>query len=161
MTSEYLLYITIISSVAAAVCAFFPRIPAVALSFAALVCAHFASPVLVTVSDLMFWGVASAIVVGISYLRPRGLALMRKGNAYVVVGAIAGALLGVVLFPTVAAVITGSCIGAFLGTTAYMRLPHSAGLAIGSRPFMDYLGAKGLPAVVMASSAVIAVMSVI
>lgn len=161
MTTSALSIITLILSLAAVAAMFFPRIPAVLAAYAALVCAHFAGAVFVTPKVLIFWGVASAIVLGLRAIQPPALAAERRGSRYVALAAIVGVVLGFVLSPTSATVITGGVVGAFFGAMAFNLSPAGPRMPLASTPFFEYLGAKGLPAVVTAAMAAIAVASLL
>lgn len=131
-----------------------PRVPAVVASYAALVLAHFSAPEYIGTSTLVFWGIASAIVLGMEYLQPRTPGIV--GGAYVWAGAVVGTMLGFLASPSAAAVIIGSAAGAFLGSVAFMRTPRGPRFSIGSRRFVDFLCSRGLPAVVCCAIGTIA-----
>ncbi len=161
MTFTALSIITLILSLAAVVATFVPRLPAVAASYAALVCAHLAGAVYVDTTVLVYWGVATAIVLGLRMLQPKALVEAGHGQGYVALATIVGVVLGYLCSPTAAAVILGGAIAAFLGATAYMRTPAGPGFGISSRHFIEYLCAKGLPCVVACSMSTIAVASLL
>ncbi|MCM1483745.1 MAG: hypothetical protein NC043_05375 [Muribaculaceae bacterium] len=101
------------------------------------------------VSQLIYWGVASALVWGAGSMLPPALSRSRAGNMYIVIGTVAGALIGV-LVPA------GSllCVmaGSFLGALAYARTPRGSVLPqFPSVAFVRYLCASCLPAVVTVS----------
>ena len=129
---------------------FVPRFPAVLASFAGLSCAWFAGHF--DGATILFWGIAAALVLGIGVFAPREKALTRRGNPYIVVGAIAGTLVGFVAAPTVAAVITGSVIGAALGALAFRSTPRGPrSLPLFAPVFINFLCSMGLRAVVACS----------
>ena len=146
MTFTALSIITIILSLAAVVATFVPRIPSVAAAYAALVCAHLAGAIYVDAKILIFWGVASAIVLGLRVLQPKALVMTA---------------IGYMISPTAASVILCASAGAVLGAIAYMRTPAAPSIAIASSRFVEYLCAKGLPCVVTTSMAAIAIASLI
>lgn len=159
MTAEVYIIFTYIFSLAGLAMLFVPRLPAVAASFLALLCARFAGAVYVSVSVLVYWAVASAIVMLLRNLQRRKVASGR-GNAYVAGGTIAGALVGFALTPSTAAVILGAAAGAFIGAVAYMRTPAGPRYAIGSGSFIQFLCATGLQSVVATAMSAIAAASV-
>lgn len=126
------------------VLAFFPRIPAALLSFAAMLVATLSGMVTFDSTQLWFWGVAALMAGGISWLVPALNDV--QGRCYTVGAALVGALVGL-LGGTAAWVIIASAAGAFLGYLAYSRTPRgiAAGIAV-SR--MERLAALALPAVV-------------
>ncbi len=140
---------------------FFPRIPAVIAAYAALLCAHFDGAIYVDGKVLIFWGVATAIVLGLRMLQPRALVFARQGHGYVALGTLAGVALGSAVSAVAATIILGGVTGAFLGALIYMSTPASPRLAVTSAPFMEYLSAKGLPCVVSCTMAAVAVISLI
>lgn len=129
---------------AAIVLAFFPRVPAVLVSFAAFLTAALSGLVAFTGEQLWFWGAASVIAAAIglmTYTRDG-----RTARMYIVGGALAGSLVGLVL-ATVAAVIVSSAAGAFLGLMAFSRTPGGRVSGIGAAN-AGFLASAGLPAVV-------------
>lgn len=161
MTSTAFIVITFILAALGIVCMFVPRLPAVVASFAALVCAHLAGAVYVDAKILIFWGVAAALVLGLHVLQPKALIETRSGHAYVALGALAGVALGYAVSSTAASIIIGGAVAAFLGAVAYMRTPAAPGFPVNSGRFVEYLCAKGLPAVVCASMSAISIASVL
>lgn len=159
MTSDIYIIFTYIFSLAGVAMLFVPRLPAVAASFLALLCARLAGASYVSVSVLVYWAVASAIVMLLRNLQRRKAASGR-GNACVATGTIADALVGFALTPSTAAVIIGSAAGAFIGAMAYMRMPAGPRYAVGSGSFIQFLCATGLQAVVATAMSAIAAASV-
>lgn len=154
--------IAVILGTVALVACYIPRIPASIVAFAALVFAYLGKAGgAVTGEVLVFWGAATAIVLGLRFLQPRGLLAMRAGTAYISTGSIAGAAIGFAISPTTAAVILGCVAGAFLALTAYMRTPGSPRLAVASSPFLQYYCAKSFPIIIAVSMAAIALSSVL
>ena len=147
---------TITASVLAAAAvglSFIPQFPAVVAGWLALLCAHLGGFPFINSKVLIFWGAASIIVI----LQPKVLTSTRSGQGYVVGGATVGAILGLLAANVTASIIAGSIIGAVLGAVAYMRTPKSPRLKLTSPLFVQYLCAKGLPAVVSCSMAAIVV----
>lgn len=125
------------------VLAFFPRIPAVIVSYAAMLVAALSGLVVFSSAQLWFWGVATLIAAAIGWMTHSP---SRGATAYYIVGgALVGALVGLVL-STVAAVILASAAGAFLGLMAWSRTP--AGRVAGTGGSLNLLASAGLPAVV-------------
>ena len=155
MTFTALSIISLILSLAAVVAMFVPRVPAVP----ALVCAHFDGAVYINEKILIFWGVATAIVLGLRALQPKAIVLAKGGQAYVAVATLIGTLLGYLASATAAAIIIGGAVGSFLGATAYMRTPASPRLPLASQRFVEFLSAKGLPSIVTASMVAITIAS--
>lgn len=138
---------------------FVPRFPAALAAYAALSLAGFARAPYVTQNVLIFWGVATAIVLAMRIFQPKALTDTPHGHAYVAGATIAGTLVGFAITPSAATLILGAAIGAFLGTLAYMRTPAGPKFAIASSPFVQYLCAKGLPDVITCVMAAIVIAS--
>lgn len=136
---------------------FIPQFPAVVAGWLALLCAHLGGFPFINSKVLIFWGAASIIVIMLGILQPKVLTPTRSGQGYVVGGATVGAILGLLAANVTASIIAGSIIGAVLGAVAYMRTPKSPRLKLTSPLFVQYLCAKGLPAVVSCSMAAIVV----
>lgn len=132
---------------------FVPRLPAVLPAYAAMLVCRFCGICNFGNETLAFWGVATLIALGITYMIPRKVAYSRVGVGFIGGGALAGAAVGM-LSNKMAGVITGAAVGALAGGIAYAR--SAAGREImhfPSRRFFNYLGAKGLPVVVAVSMA--------
>ncbi len=141
---------------------FVPRLPGVVSSYAGMSCAWFAGAPYIDGSVLVFWFVAAALVIGIGIFAPKEKALARAGNPYVVVGAVAGALLGYVAAPTSASIITGSAIGALLGALAFRSTPRGPKtIPLFSPVFVNFMCSTGLRAVVACSICGITVAAVL
>lgn len=104
----------------ALVMAFFKRMPAVALSYIAMLVAAGSGMVAFVASTLWFWAAATAIALAIEYLADDTVG--RGHRCYIAGGALAGALVGLVI-GSKAAVIVAAAAGAFLGYEAYRRTP--------------------------------------
>lgn len=124
-------------------------------AYAGMLCAFFGSGGSGDVDLLIFWGVATALVLGAGSLQSPDAELKPTGARYVAVGSLAGAAVGCACVPSSGAIILGSITGAVLAAVAYMRTPGSPHLAPGSAPFVRFLAAAGLPAVITCSMAAI------
>lgn len=134
---------------------FMPRFPAVLPAWLGMLCMRFVATGYVNTKTLIFWGLASLIVLALNILQPKALTAARQGHAYVVGATVVGIVLGYLLAPMAAAITLGGIAGAALGAIAYMRTPDSPKFSIASPEFLQYLCAKGLPAVVACSMAAI------
>ncbi len=160
MTLTPLAIIAIVLAALGAALLFVPRVPAALISFAALLSAYFSGASYVGTHVTIYWGIATAIVLGLRILQPK-LTQGGGGHGYICGGAITGSLLGYLLSPTAASMILCSALAAFFGAAAYMRTPRSPRMAINSPAFLSYLAGAGLPAVVTAVMSAIAVMAVL
>lgn len=100
-------------------------------------------------STMLFWGVATLIVLGLDRLLPAEITRGVDGRGYICGGALAGMVVGMLM--SSAGIILGAVIGAFLGAMAYSRTPVGKVLAFPSAGFLRFLCARGLPAVVTMS----------
>lgn len=97
-------------------------------------------------TSLIFWGVATLIVLGLEYLLPKNVVSSRRGVGYIAGAALAGAFVGLAISHEW--MVVGSAVGAILGGIAYSRTPVGTIMEFPSSKFLNYLCAKGLPAVI-------------
>lgn len=129
---------------------FVPRVPASVVAYMALWAARLSGYAPFSVGTMLFWGAAVAIVLVNRFLLPTFIRNSTRGLGYIAGGAIVGMALGLTLY-TAATVIGGSVLAAFFGALAYTRTRRGAELDFPTAKFFNYLGAKGIPAVVTAS----------
>lgn len=153
--------LTLVLSLLAIVACFVPRVSASLIAYGALICSHFAHVAYATDSVLLYWGIVTAIVVGLRFIQKPGLSCTRAGIGYISCGAIVGAVLGFVIRPAAALIIIGAFAGAFLGSVAYVRTPSGRRESEISNGFVNYTAAKGLPIVVAVSMAVITAAAIV
>lgn len=147
-------------AIALAAC-FVRRVSAALIAYGAMICAHCSGGVGIHTPQLVFWGVATAIVLALRLLVGDGFTDRRAARAYVAGAAAAGAFVGVLVSPTSAGAIIGSAAGAFMGSLAYARTPAGRGSGLTGKRFVDFLAGKGLPCVVGTSIIAITTVSVI
>ncbi|MBR5639755.1 MAG: hypothetical protein IKW83_08325 [Muribaculaceae bacterium] len=95
----------------------------------------------------IFYGFATAMVVGLKYISPKGEPDGRNtGNLYIGLGSMMGCLLGMLVDARF--MLLGTILGAVMGQLAFSRTPHGKWLMLSKTNFIQYLCAKGLPAVV-------------
>lgn len=129
---------------------FVPRLPACIVAYMSLWAARLSGYTPFTDGTMIFWGVAVVIVVINSLLLPAFIRNSSRGVGYISGGALVGMAVGLMMY-TAATVIIGAIAGAFLGSIAYTRTKNGAALGFPSAKFFNYLGAKGIPAVIAAS----------
>jgi len=95
---------------------------------------------------LVFWGIAAAIATGINLALPKAVATSRTGMGYVAGGALLGTLTGYLL--GMGALVICDVTGTVLGAMAFSRTPAGRHLDFPSSKFVQYICAKGLPAIV-------------
>ena len=96
---------------------------------------------------LIFYGVATIIVVAIAFLSPKGEPDGRNtGNLYLGLGAIAGGLVGMIAGARY--MMLGVVLGCLFGELAFGRTPHGSWLKFPSLDFIHYFCARGLQAIV-------------
>lgn len=125
---------------------FVPKYPAVLFAYVGMLLGHFSGYMPVMWSTLLFWGIATLIVVMLTVMLPREVVKMRNGLGYISGGSLVGMMLGLLLGES--AMIVGAAVGSFLGCLAYSRTPAGRGLKFPSNQFTQYMGAKGLPVII-------------
>ena len=145
--------ITIIASIFGPVLIFWRLAPSAIVAYAAIVCACFSGAggeVTVSGNGMLFWGVASVIILGLQFIKTDNPLLTRLSSGYISAGAIVGGVLGLLSGHTASTIIVASALGAILGLMAYSRTPSGAGVTSDRHRLGDLMGAAGLPAVVIA-----------
>lgn len=107
---------------------------------------------------MTFWGIATLIALGINYMLPFQVATSRLGMGYMSVGALCGTLIGIIA-GSQAGMICGAVVGITCGAIAFSRTPRGRVTEFPSARFFNYLLAKGLPLVVVMSTAGLAGMA--
>lgn len=134
---------------AAIVLSFKPFLPASLAAYASLWMFQWSGILAFPSSTMLFWGVATLIVLGLDRLLPAAITRGIDGRGYICGGALAGMVVGMLM--SSARIILGAVIGAFLGAMAYSRTPVGKTLSFPSSGFLRFLCARGLPAVVAVS----------
>lgn len=146
--------------IAALALVFWPRWVASVLAFVGLVLMHLSYYIDVPTMTFVFWGIATAITIGLFYLSPSGEPDgNRASNLYVGFTAMAGGMLGILLAPRV--MVLGVVLGAALGQLAYSRTPAGKWMLNPSTLFWRYFAAKCLPAIVAIAIVCIAIMGIV
>lgn len=146
--SIILISAAMILAIASLVIAYIPRGWGALVAYCGLWCISFVPGLTVTTQALIFWGIAALISLGICSLLPEWVSKSRKGVGYIVTATIAGTLVGMII--SSAGLIIGAVTGAFCGALAFSRTPDGKTLKFPSPEFLNYLCAKGLPAIVTA-----------
>ena len=146
--------------VAALILVLWPRWVAAVPAYVGLVLLHWSYYIAVPVVTFVFWGIATAITVGLFYLQPSGEPDgNRSSNLYVGFTAMAGGMLGILLAPRI--MVLGVILGALMGQLAYSRTPAGRWMLFPSTQFWRYFAAKCLPAIVAISIVCIAIMGIV
>ncbi len=146
--------------VAALILVLWPRWVAAVPAYVGLVLLHWSYYIAVPVVTFVFWGIATAITVGLFYLQPSGEPDgNRSSNLYVGFTAMAGGMLGILLAPRI--MVLGVILGAIMGQLAYSRTPAGRWMLFPSTQFWRYFAAKCLPAIVAISIVCIAIMGIV
>ena len=146
--------------IAALALVFWPRWVASVPAFVGLVLMHLSYYIDVPTMTFIFWGIATAITIGLFYLSPSGEPDgNRASNLYVGFTAMAGGMLGILLAPRV--MVLGVVLGAALGQLAYSRTPAGKWMLNPSTLFWRYFAAKCLPAIVAISIVCISIMGIV
>ena len=117
---------------------------AVAVAYAVLCIAGLIAPAELSMTPLIFWGVALVAVLVIDMLLPADIAKSNQGLGYIAGGGAVGMFIGL-LIP---AVVLCTATGGILGGIAYAKTPEGKPLEFPSSKFLSYLCAKGFPAVI-------------
>ncbi|MBR7011550.1 MAG: hypothetical protein IKI10_01515 [Muribaculaceae bacterium] len=146
--------------IAALALVFWPRWVASVPAFVGLVLMHLSYYIDVPTMTFVFWGIATAITIGLFYLSPSGEPDgNRASNLYVGFTAMAGGMLGILLAPRV--MVLGVVLGAALGQLAYSRTPAGKWMLNPSTLFWRYFAAKCLPAIVAIAIVCITIMGIV
>lgn len=129
---------------------FYPRLPACLVAYAAMCVGYLSGYTPFSTGDMIFWAVATVIVLANDRLLPSFVRSSRRGMGYIAGGAVTGMVVGLTFYRP-ASVILGAAAGAFIGAVAYARTSSGAILDFPHAKFFNYLGAKGIPATVTAS----------
>lgn len=134
---------------AAVVLLFKPLLPASLAAYASLWMFQWSGVLAFPSSMMLFWGVATLIVLGLDRLLPTEITRGVDGRGYICGGALVGMIVGMLM--SSAGIILGAVLGAFFGAMAYSRTPVGKALSFPSAGFLRFLCARGLPAVVTMS----------
>lgn len=134
----------------ATVAIFFPRMLAAIPAFLGMTLLWLGNCIYLPVSNIIFWGVATILVVVNHYLLPQAIRNTRAGVGYIAGGALVGLSVGLTLLDR-ASLVGGAVLGAVLGAIAFSRTAAGRPMDFPSSKFFNYLGAKGIPAVVALS----------
>lgn len=140
--------------------AFVPAFPASLMSLCALVLAWSYGALDLPTVQLVCWIAAAAVAVVLLRLLPRQIRLSRQGLGYIAGASVVGSALGAVVGSS-AAVIVGAAAGVIIGALAYMRTPGGAAISSDKSKYINYVMAKGLPAIVAVSMAIIVLTAVL
>ncbi|MBO4526591.1 MAG: hypothetical protein J5743_03115, partial [Victivallales bacterium] len=125
-------------------------------AFVGLLMLHASYYIAVPTENLIFWGVCTAMVAGLTYLSPPGEPDGRQAsNLYIGASTIAGCLLGMIVGARF--MVLGVVIGAFVGQLAYSRTPAGRWMRQPVTTFLQYFAAKCLPAIVAVAQVGIAI----
>ena len=123
--------------------------PAPATAWLSLALLYFADARVPGLSTVGFWGAAAAIATAINYMLPAAVTDSRTGQGYIAGAALAGLFVGMVMnFKS--AMIVGAIAGALIGALAFSRTRSGATIAHPFRKFINYVCAKGMSAVITA-----------
>ncbi len=142
---------------AAIVLLFRPFMPSVLAAYAGLWVMNLSGLTHFQSNEIVFWGIATVIVLGIDYLRVRPAVTTGYQRAYVAGGTLTGMILGLLISPTYGGV-AGSAAGSVLVLVAYRMTPAGRG---SSTAVIGSLCSVGLPAIVTCSIVALALRAVI
>lgn len=145
-----IIIITVLLLAVAAGLSFFKGYLAPVVAFLGLCVTGLSGSVAPSPGSYIFWGTAMIIVVSIGLMLPRRIVSSRLGMPYICGASLAGMLVGLAL-GSHAAMVAGAFAGAVLGGIAFAKTPAGKVLEFPTSRFLNYLCAKGLPAVVTMS----------
>lgn len=142
MVLQYiLLFLGIACLVLAVAMVLYPKFVAAIPAYAGLVLLHYSYYIAVPTKTFIEWGVMTAMVAALAYISPKGEPDgKRSSNLYVGLGAMAGALVGIVTDPRF--MVLGVALGAAAGQFMYSRTPDGSWLDIKSKAYWQYFCAK-------------------
>lgn len=135
---------------AAAVACFVPRLPAALVAYMSMIACGMSNAAIFTTQSYVFWGIATALSLAITYMLPVEVAKSRLGVAYIGGGAIVGMVLGMLL-NTMSGIILGAALGSLCAAIAFARTPAGHAMQFPSSKFFNYFAAKALPVIVTMS----------
>lgn len=149
LSTPWLVFAMILAAISVAMI-FVPRTPACIVGYMSMWAARLSGYVQFSDTTMWFWGIAVLLVAVNRFLLPAFVRDSRRGLGYIGIGAIVGMAVGLTMYRA-ATVIGGAAVGAFLAAIAYTRTSRGKTLEFPTSKFFNYLGAKGIPAVVAAS----------
>ncbi len=120
------------------------------VAYAAMICGDMSGWVHIEGSTYLFWAIATLICLGLDLMLPKEIARTRAGLYHICGGTLAGTAVGL-CFNNSAGIICGAAAGAFFGALAFANTRAGRPMHFPSYKFFNYLGAKGLPAIVAMS----------
>ena len=138
--------IALVLSLVGLVAMFIPRMPACIIAYLSMVAAYLSHYMYFTKATLIFWGIAVVLVSVNRMLLPSFIRNSRVGLGYSAGGAVVGMALGLIMYRP-ATVVGGAILGTLFGAIAFSRTRKGAIMQFPTIKFFNYLGAKGIPAV--------------
>lgn len=123
-----------------------PIIPSVFIAYLSLWMVKWSDIVEVPEVMLIFWGIATLLVLIIEFSRPQQAIKSTSGAAYILGGTSAGMMVG--LISSYQLMIIGAVVGALFGAMAYSKTPKGSAIKKPASRFIQYVGAEGLPIVI-------------
>ena len=109
----FLIIAAVVCGIVGLMGAIIPILPGTALSFIGMLCVYFTPNSNLTPTNLVIWGIITALVIVLDYILPGYMSKKFGGTKKGVTGATLGVILGMFLGPM--GIIFGPFIGAFLG----------------------------------------------
>ncbi len=126
------------------------------VAYAGILFLHLFKCINLTDRALMFWGIAALLACGIAILSPKAEPDgSRRGNLYLLLGAIAGLLVGMAIDASV--MILSAIIGTLAGEVFYSQTPKGRWVKFSFSIFIHYFCAVGLKIIVSTAIVGIAV----
>lgn len=119
-----------------------PGLPGTILNYGALLCVFFLSNTEVTTTQLVVWGVVTAIVLLADYLLPAYMTKLFGGSKSSSVGAIIGLFVGILFTPI--GMLMGSFLGAVIGELLHDNSDPLRAVKAGIGSFFAFIFGTGL-----------------
>lgn len=132
-----------------------PHIPAVIAAYGGIWMLQWSEFLAFPSVMLTYWGIMVMFVLIIVTMLPQNLVKATQGTTHITLASLCGMLSGATL--GYASLIIGAFVGAAVGGVIFARTPKGAGLNFPSSRFLQYVCAKGLPAIIAISLVGIAI----
>ena len=144
---DIIIIISALLLAAAVVLAFFSGWQSATVAFLGLCVTGLVDGVYIQLSTYMFWGLSWIVILALHFMLPPAIAKARLGLPYISGGALVGMIVGIAVSGP-ASIIIGAVAGALLGGVAFGKTPGGKVLEFPTSKFFNYLCAKGLPAAI-------------
>ncbi len=100
-------------------------------------------------NTLIFWGIITLLVLGVNFLQRKEDSRFHLGNVYLLIGTIAGMLIGIALGEHF--MVAAAWIGTIIAQFAFAKTPKGRPLLFSASNFISYFCAKGIHILIVVS----------